>query len=202
MAEMATADSGGKKKKGVRSKKMSTRIDFTPMVDLGFLLITFFMLTTTLQKPQTMQIVLPEKDNLKKEDQPPVKESKVLTLLLGKNDKVYWYRGIKEPKLDSCDYAAGGLRKIILDAKEDVKKQFGMDMVKNNEGVEQEKSHLVVLIKPNDDSVYKNMVDALDEMAITNVSKYVMMDISTAEKDFIKKPAAGLSFNPTEGATR
>ena len=95
MAEMQTAEAGGKKKKGgVRSKKMSTRIDFTAMVDLGFLLITFFMLTTTLQKPQTMQIVLPEKDNLKKEDQDPVKESKVLTLLLGKNDKVYWYRGI------------------------------------------------------------------------------------------------------------
>ena len=194
MAEMQTAEAGGKKKKGVRSKKMSTRIDFTPMVDLGFLLITFFMLTTTLQKPQTMQIVLPEKDNLKKEDQDPVKESKVLTLLLGKNDKVYWYRGITKPVLDSTDYSATGVRKVILDAKEDVKKQFGMDT--NKEG--EEKSHLVVLIKPNDDSVYKNMVDALDEMAITGVSKYVMMDISKAEQEFIKKPAAGLAFNPTE----
>ena len=88
MAEMQTADSGGHKKgKKVRSKKISTRIDFTPMVDLGFLLITFFMLTTTLQKPQTMQIFLPEKaDDI---DQPKVKESKVLTLLLGKNDKEF-----------------------------------------------------------------------------------------------------------------
>ena len=191
---MQTAEAGGKKKKGVRSKKMSTRIDFTPMVDLGFLLITFFMLTTTLQKPQTMQIVLPEKDNLKTIDQDPVKESKVLTLLLGKNDKVYWYRGITKPVLDSTDYGAGGVRKVILDAKEDVKKLFGMDT--NKEG--EEKSHLVILIKPNDDSVYKNMVDALDEMAITGVSKYVMMDISVAEKDFIKKPAGGLAFNPTD----
>lgn len=69
-----------------------------------------------------------------------------------------------------------------------------MDVTKEGE----EKSHLVVLIKPNDDSVYKNMVDALDEMAISGVSKYVMMDISKAEQDFIKKPAAGLAFNPTE----
>ena len=192
---MQTAEAGGKKKKGgVRSKKMSTRIDFTAMVDLGFLLITFFMLTTTLQKPQTMQIVLPEKDNLKKEDQDPVKESKVLTILLGKNDKVYWYRGITKPVLDSTDFSATGVRKVILDAKEDVKKQFGMDT--NAEG--EEKSHLVILIKPNDQSVYKNMVDALDEMAITGVSKYVLMDISVAEQDFIKNPAAGLAFNPTE----
>lgn len=199
MAEMQTAEAGGKKKKGVRSKKMSTRIDFTPMVDLGFLLITFFMLTTTLQKPQTMQIVLPEKDNLKKEDQDPVKESKVLTLLLGKNDKVYYYRGITKPVLDSTDFSATGVRKIILDAKEDVKKQFGMDVKTDDKtGATDEKSHLVILIKPNDDSVYKNMVDALDEMAITGVSKYVLMDISIAEKDFIKKPASGLAFNPTE----
>ncbi len=199
MAEMAAAPAGGKKGKGVRSKKMSTRIDFTPMVDLGFLLITFFMLTTTLQKPQTMQIVLPEKDNLKKEEQDPVKESKVLTLLLGKNDKIYWYRGITKPVLDSTDFSATGVRKVILDAKEDVKKQFGMDdKVNEKTGQTESKSHLVVLIKPNDDSVYKNMVDALDEMAITGVSKYVMMDISKAEQDFIKNPAAGLAFNPTE----
>lgn len=194
MAEMQTADSGHKKGKKVRSKKMSTRIDFTPMVDLGFLLITFFMLTTTLQKPQTMQIVMPEKDNLKKEDQDPVKESKVLTLMLGKNDKVYWYRGITEPKLDSTDFGADGVRKVILNAKDEVKKQWGMDTNKSGE----ETSHLVILIKPNDDSVYKNMVDALDEMAITNVGKYVLLDISKAEKDFIKNPAQGLAFNPTE----
>ncbi len=173
---------------------MSTRIDMTPMVDLGFLLITFFMLTTTLQKPQVMSIVLPEKDNLKKEDQDPIKESKVLTLLLGKNDKVYWYRGITDPKLDSCDYSATGVRKVILDAKDAVKGQFGMDATKEGKEV----SHLVVLIKPNDDSVYKNVIDALDEMAISAVSKYVLLDISKAEQDFIKFPAKGLAFNPTE----
>jgi biopolymer transport protein ExbD len=200
MAEMQTADSGGGKKKGggTRSKKMSTRIDFTPMVDLGFLLITFFMLTTTLQKPQTMQIVLPEKDNVKEQDRDPIKQSKVLTLLLGKNDKVYWYRGIENAVLDSCDYSATGLRKIILDAKEKVRLEHGMDkkMEKQEDGTEKEveKSHLVVLIKPNDDSVYKNMVDALDEMAITGVSKYVMMDISKDEQNFILNPAKGLAY--------
>jgi biopolymer transport protein ExbD len=198
MAEMQTADSGGSKKKGgTRSKKMSTRIDFTPMVDLGFLLITFFMLTTTLQKPQTMQIVMPEKD-IKPDEKDPIKQSKVLTLLLGKNDKVYWYRGIENAVLDSCDYSATGLRKIILDSKEKVRAEHGMDkkMEKLEDGTEKEveKSHLVVLIKPNDNSVYKNMVDALDEMAITGVSKYVMMDISKDEQNFILNPAKGLAY--------
>ena len=123
MAEMQTAESGGSKKKGgkkVRSKKMSTRVDLTPMVDLGFLLITFFMLTTTLAKPQIMALVMPEKD-IKKEDIEPVKESKVLTLLLGANDKVYWYEGITDAKLDSTDYSAEGLRQVILNKKDKVK---------------------------------------------------------------------------------
>ena len=102
---MQVAESGGKKGGKKRSKKMSTRVDLTPMVDLGFLLITFFMLTTTLAKPQIMALVMPEKD-IKKEDVEPVKESKVLTLMLGANDKVYWYEGITEPKLDSTDYSA------------------------------------------------------------------------------------------------
>lgn len=196
MAEMQTADTGGQKKGGkVRSKKMSTRIDFTPMVDLGFLLITFFMLTTTLAKPQIMALVMPEKD-VKIKDLEPVKESKVLTLLLGANDKVYWYEGITKPTLDSTDYSAEGLRKVILNKMDKVNQQFGMDEYEDAKTKEMKKgSFITVLIKPTKEARYKNLVDALDEMAITKVRYYVILDISPDEEKFIKNPAAGLNFN-------
>jgi biopolymer transport protein ExbD len=199
MAEIAQDGGGGSKKGGkVRSKKMSTRIDFTPMVDLGFLLITFFMLTTTLAKPQILALVMPDKE-FDKEDIEPVKESKVLTLLLGANDKVYWYEGITDAKLDSTDYSAEGVRKVILDKMEKVKQQFGTEdyKKKNKEGVEEDLkgSFINVIIKPMKEARYKNLVDALDEMAITKVRYYVILDVSKLEEDFIKNPAAGLKFN-------
>ncbi len=203
MAEIAQDGGGGHKKGGkVRSKKMSTKIDFTPMVDLGFLLITFFMLTTTLAKPNIMALVMPEKD-IKKEDVEPVKESKVLTLLLGGNDKVYYYEGITDAKLDSTDFSAEGLRKVILDKMDKVKGQFGTETYKkkNKEGVEEERtdgSFINVLIKPTKDSRYKNLVDALDEMAICKVRYYVILDVSELEEKFIKNPAGGLKFNVDE----
>jgi biopolymer transport protein ExbD len=203
MAEIAQDGGGGHKKGGkVRSKKMSTRVDFTPMVDLGFLLITFFMLTTTLAKPNIMALVMPEKD-IKKEDVEPVKESKVLTLLLGADDKVYWYEGITDAKLDSTDYSAEGLRQVILNKMDKVKGQFGTETFKkkNKDGVEEERtdgSFINVLIKPTKDSRYKNLVDALDEMAICKVRYYVILDVSPLEEKFIKDPAAGLKFNVEE----
>ncbi len=197
MAEMQTADSGGKKKGGkVRSKKMSTRVDLTPMVDLGFLLITFFMLTTTLAKPQIMPVVMPEKD-VKEEDLQATKESQVLTLLLGGDDKVYYYEGISDAKLDSTDYSAEGLRKVILTKKDRVKDQWGeteKDDLKNP-GQKKMISKLNVIIKPTKDSRYKNIVDAFDEMKITNVALYVLLDISEQEEEFIKNPAGGLKFS-------
>jgi biopolymer transport protein ExbD len=193
MAEVADTGGGGKHKGGkVRSKKMSTKVDFTPMVDLGFLLITFFMLTTTLNKPNILAVVLPE-DKIDKEIQPPVKESKVLTLLLGPRDKVFYYNGITDPKLDSTDYSQEGLRKVILDKMVDVKTQFGMDEYEDVKTKEKKtRSFTTVLIKACEASRYKNLVDALDEMAITGIKFFVIMDISKAEEDFVKNPAAGL----------
>ncbi len=203
MAEIAQDGGGGGHKKGgkIRSKKMSTKIDFTPMVDLGFLLITFFMLTTTLAKPQIMALVMPDKD-VDKEDIEPVKESKVLTLLLGANDKVYWYEGITNAKLDSTDYSAEGLRKVILNKMDKVKAQFGEEdyKKKNREGVEEDLkgSYINVIIKPMRESRYKNLVDALDEMAITKVRYYVILDVSDLEREFVKNPAGGLKFSADE----
>ncbi len=203
MAEIAQDGGGGHKKGGkVRSKKMSTRIDFTPMVDLGFLLITFFMLTTTLAKPQIMALVMPDKD-LDIEDIEPVKESKVLTLLLGGNDKVYWYEGITDAKLDSTDYSAEGVRKVILNKMDKVREQFQLETYKkkNKEGVEieyKDGSYINVIIKPTKEARYKNLVDALDEMAITKVRYYVILDVSPLEEAFIKNPAGGLKFSVEE----
>lgn len=175
---------------------MSTRIDFTPMVDLGFLLITFFMLTTTLAKPQIMALVMPEKD-VELEERDPIKESKVLTLMLGKDDKVFYYEGITEPKLDSTDFSAEGLRRVILDKQVKVKGLFGEEEFEDFKTKEPRKgSFLNVLIKPTKDAKYKNLVDVLDEMSITKVRYYVILDVSKTEEDFIKDPAKGMNFTP------
>jgi biopolymer transport protein ExbD len=206
MAEIDTGGGGGKKKGDkVRSKKMSTKIDFTPMVDLGFLLITFFMLTTTLNKPNIMSVVMPDDKDLKKDDQKPVKEGRVLTLMLGGNDKVYYYNGITNPTLDSTDFSAEGLRTVILNKIKEVDSNPTYDKleyeVKNKETGEMEKktaTGTVVLIKPTKESKYKNLVDALDEMAITKIRSFVIMDISEAEEKFIKNPAGGMNVNVTD----
>jgi biopolymer transport protein ExbD len=168
MAEIAQDGGGGKEKGGkIRAKKSSTRIDMTPMVDLAFLLLTFFILTTTLQKPQTMEITLPEKP--KEDDKPPeVNEKKVLTLVLGAENKVYWYVGITDPKVEVTDFSDKGIRKILL---------------KKN----QEIHEMIVLIKAMDDSKYRNYVDILDEMNISNIKRFAIVDITPQDKDLIKE---------------
>jgi Biopolymer transport protein ExbD/TolR len=187
MAEITPG--GGGTSARPRVKKMSVRIDFTPMVDLGFLLITFFMLTTTLAKPQVMALVLPHDDGKNRD---PVPESKVLTLLLGKNDKVYWYEGISSPVLDSTGYAPEGIRRVILDKMIKVDAQWGTERYYDKTGAGKTGSFLTVLIKPTKDSRFKNYVDALDEMQICGVRYYVPVDISEQEERFIQNPAAGL----------
>ena len=165
MAEISQG--GGSKKDGkIRSKKTSTKIDMTPMVDLAFLLLTFFVMTTTLNKPQTMEITMPEK--VKKEDKPPmVNEKKVLTLILGERDKIYWYVGITDPKLEVSNYSQDGVRKLLIEKKAEIKE-------------------MVVLIKPSDESRYKNMVDIMDEMNITNIERFALVDITPMDKELIK----------------
>jgi biopolymer transport protein ExbD len=163
---------GGKKDGKVRSKKSSTRIDMTPMVDLAFLLLTFFMLTTTFNKPQTMEIVMPEKP--KPGDVPQnVNEKKVVTLVLGNDDKIYWYQGITEPKVEQTDFSNDGIRKVLAERNANI-------------------AGMLVLIKPTDGSRYKNVVDILDEMTISNISRFALVDITTADLDLIKQKQAGL----------
>jgi biopolymer transport protein ExbD len=165
---MAEISQGSGKKDGkVRSKKTSTRIDMTPMVDLAFLLLTFFVMTTTLNKPQTMEITMPEKP--KEEDkQPVVNEKRVLTLILGGNDKIYWYLGITDPKVELSNFSNNGIRKVLLQQNAQIKE-------------------MVVLIKPSDESKYKNVVDILDEMNISNIARFALVDITSVDKELIKE---------------
>jgi biopolymer transport protein ExbD len=161
---MAEINSGGKKE-GKRSKKVSTKIDMTPMVDLAFLLITFFMLTTTFNKPQAMEVNMPDKTD-KKETQ-PLKESKAMTIILGEDNKVYWYMGLTDPKVEVSDFSADGIRKVVLKKNKEV-------------------SDLVIVIKAMKTSKYKNMVDILDEMHITDSKRYAIVSITPLDVQLTK----------------
>jgi len=172
MAELDT--SGGGKHKGgkVRSKKSSTRVDLTAMVDLAFLLITFFMLTTTLLKPKAMDLAMPDKDEQK--TQLPVKASQTMTILLGSNNKVEWYMGVAgdhPPVVDN--FGKEGLRKALLENADKIKRESGNKMI--------------VLIKPSDKSNYGNMVAALDELSIANIEIHAIVDITPPEVEELKK---------------
>lgn len=160
----------------IRSKRLSTRVDMTPMVDLGFLLITFFMLATTMSKPTSMTVAVPV-DDIEKE---PIRASGVLTLFLGAHDKVYYLDGVaaddsKAPaSLKAIGYGTD-LRNVIFAS------QRRVSAAADNE---KDKS-LIVIIKPTAASSYKNMVDALDEMAITRSRRYVLLDKLTESEQRI-----------------
>ena len=166
MAELNTGDGGGGKGGKVRSKKSSNKVDLTAMVDLAFLLITFFMLTTTLSKPQSMDLTLPdkEKDPAVKSDI-KVDENRTMTLLLGENGKLVSYMGMLEKPLvapKDFTYGKDGIRKELITRMEAVK-QYSTAKGKPKDG-------MIVIIKPSKKSTYRNLVDVLDEMAIVGVN--------------------------------
>ncbi len=180
MAELNTGDGGGKGGKKVRSKKMNPAVDLTAMVDLAFLLITFFMLTTTLSKPQSMDLTMPDKKDVKQEEKVESKESKTMTILLGENNKLKYYMGRFEEPYNGegptdTTYGQNGIRKIILQKISNLKAQ-------GFEG----KEGLVVLIKATESATYTNMIDILDEMAITGVKIYMISDITNKESEIMQ----------------
>jgi biopolymer transport protein ExbD len=210
MAEITTnsKDSG---KKG-KPKKLSTRVDFTPMCDLGFLLITFFMLSTSMSKPQTMELSMPSKDKVTEEEQNKVKESTAVTIILGKDDKVYYYFGIgtaeAAPQVIETDYAPNGIRKVLLERNLDVvtqlkplKQQLADQKISQDDfnkkaiEIKGNKSAPVVMIKSTDDATYKNMVDILDEMQICNIGKFALVEISDYDKQLIGLPVDSVGVN-------
>lgn len=175
MAELNNSGGGGGKGGKVRSKKQNARVDMTPMVDLMFLLITFFMLTTTLAKPQAMDLAMPDKDE-KSEDKFDVADTRTMTILLGDKNKLEWYVGLVDKPIGSPtvdNFGKEGIRKAILEKSKEVKASTGKG--------------LIVLIKASDKSKYRNLVDILDEMKITNVETYAIVDISEPEIDLLKR---------------
>jgi biopolymer transport protein ExbD len=175
MASLDTGggDSGHKKGPGVKKqKRLSTRVDMTPMVDLGFLLITFFIFTSTMSSPATMDLFMP-KDTDKDEELNKAKESGALTIMLGKNDNIFYYEGQLAPdgsnfKSSSFD-PVKGIRKVIIDKKRSTSAE-----------------DMVVVIKPSPEATYKNTVDMLDEMTINEVKRFALVDIAEAEEQLIK----------------
>jgi len=169
MAELDT--SGGGKHKGgkIRSKKSSTRIDLTAMVDLAFLLITFFMLTTTLAKKKAMDLTMPDNSVIK--SQLPVAATRSMTILLGSHNKLEWYMGEAGKSAPTVDnYGKDGIRKALIENSKNV---MATHAAPDN--------FMIVLIKPSDKSTYENVVSALDEMSITAIQSYAIVKISPME---------------------
>jgi len=201
MAEMQVADKG---KKGGKPapKKLSTRVDLTPMVDLGFLLITFFMLTTSMLKPQTMEISVPSKDKVLEDEQNKVKASQAITILMGKEDRLYYYFGTQEngvdPEVIKSNYSSDGIRKMLFqknfdvnkavaELKKDQKKMSEVDYKNKLTELRSVKTAPVIMIKAADDANYKNLVDILDEMNINNIARYAIVDITPYDLGLMEK---------------
>jgi biopolymer transport protein ExbD len=214
MAEVNTGDGGGGhgKHDKKRAKKLSTRIDMTPMVDLAFLLLTFFVMTSTFNKAKTMEINFPaeEKDKTKE----PPKINNALTFIMSKDNSIYYYYGQfygpgnKEGKpvteLIKSDFSKDGVHKLLLERnkptidqinkltsdfkngtiKQDsvYKKQVGL--------VKADIDALTVLIKADDKAIYKNVIDLIDELIICQVGKYAVVDMMPAEFELVTAAGA------------
>lgn len=190
---MANIDTTGKSetKKG-RPERKILRVDFTPMVDMNLLLITFFMFCTTLSIPQIMDVAMPTDKGAQ-----AVPDSKSVTVILGENDKVYYYEGLAnyEDYTSLKETNTLGLRNMLLTRnnanmskiKELRQKRYKKQITEKefkemSSNVKKSKDGLIVLIKPTEKSNYKNLVDALDEMQICGVGKYTIVDLEDGDK--------------------
>ena len=180
MAEVQVKDSSGKGGK-VRSQKQPPHVDLTPMVDLAFLLITFFMLVTTFNKPNVMDLGLPAKPKDETLKPPPteIDLSNSISLIIGKDNRIFYHQldqaGLNEQTLQETSFDREGITKVIEQAKARAKDQ----------------TKFTVIIKPTDDAVYKNFVDILDEMAITKNEIYGITDVKSWEQAIYDKKVGG-----------
>ncbi len=174
MAELDTSGGGGKKGGKVRSKKASTRIDLTAMVDLAFLLITFFIMATTLAKPKAMETFWPDKT--KKDVQLPVPESRTMTVLLGANHTIAWYVGAPGKTPPTVDnFGKNGIRKTLIDKNKEIEASHaGPD------------NYMIVLVKASDKATYKDFVSILDELDITGIKSRAVVAITPPEVGMLK----------------
>lgn len=195
----------GSKNRKNKQKKMNCRIDFTPMVDMNMLLITFFMLCTSLSKPQTMEITMPTNDkDVTEQQRSKVKASQAIVMLLAENDRLYYYTGLpkyNDPKgtLHETSYQEDGIRKMLLERNIDanievakLKEQKNLmkitkeQFTKQLDEIKGGKNTPTVIIKALDTASYKNLIDALDEMSICNIGKYVIDKVTPQEVSMIK----------------
>jgi len=201
MASLEMSSSG---KHSTGRKKKSTLVDFTPLVDLGFLLITFFMLTTSMLSTHTMEVQKPKPSK----EQSPITESQAMTLFLAKNNKIVYFFGL--PQKDGTpkdalvtDFGKSGIRSVLKSANQkrnpmadsiQIYKTWARQNKISEKAYKQYRAKmesrfadkaLIVLIKAEDQSRYNNMVDILDEMSIANIRSYALMDISPKEAQFV-----------------
>lgn len=165
MADFQTAAPAARGSKP-RVKKSAFRLDMTPMVDLAFLLLTFFMLTTTFARQNAMDLTMPDG----KGPATPLKQSKALTLILGKDSQVHYFFGLNDaetkPTLRTTTFSAAGLRQILLNRQRQQPAPF-------------------VLIKAGPDAKYRDLVDVLDEMNITDQQQYALVDFTPADQQLL-----------------
>lgn len=162
-----------KKHKQTACIKKSTRVDLAPMVDLGFILLTFFVFTAALSQPMVMNLIVPnDKEGGITDD---VCETCVLTLILDKDNKIFYYTGKEETaQYKVTDYSSTGIRNIIMQKKKNVLEQKGKD-------------EFVLIIKPTALSSFKNMIDAVDECSINMVKRYYIDEVNEKEKKWLKE---------------
>jgi biopolymer transport protein ExbD len=206
MAEVNTGDGGGHgKHEKKRAKKSSTRIDMTPMVDLAFLLLTFFVLTSTFSKPKAMEISFPAKPATEEERQ---KVNNALTFIMTKDNNIYYYAGEFYPPnnkdgkppttLLKTDFSKEGLHKLLLDTHKPTidaiheleekykRKEIADTTLKRLVNVEKgKKEALTVLIKADDKATYKNVIDLIDELNVCLVGKYAVVDMMPTELELL-----------------
>jgi biopolymer transport protein ExbD len=216
MAEIIQEEKGSGKKK---AKKHAPHIDMTPMVDLMCLLITFFMLTTAFSKAKVMEINLPEKIKDPNVEPPKISASRTLNIILGPNNKIYWYPGVVKPEdynnlppLQETDFGANGIRPLLLERNralfkkiDDFKNQVLTGKIKmSQDSVAKAVSKLktdddtgpIVLIKAYKKATYGNFVDILDEMNICGIARYTFVDIAFYENTMVER-AAGIAATTT-----
>jgi biopolymer transport protein ExbD len=204
MAEIIQEEHGDKKGKR-RAKKHSTHIDMTPMVDLMCLLITFFMLTSAFSKPKIMEIILPDKNKPKDQKAPQAAASRTLNIILGEDNKIYWYPGKADkppfPPLQITDFSATGIRKILVERNRTLFKkidEFNNDILTGKQVMPRDSvaaairklkttddTGPIILIKADAKAKYKNLVDIIDEMAITSIARYAIVDINYIEQKML-----------------
>ena len=181
MAQLENTANMRKGKSFSHNKKQSLKIDMTPMVDLGFLLITFFVFTTTMSTPKVTDLFMPSDKPVT--IPPELPNSLALTLLLSENNKVYYYNGdfneaAGANKIFETNYSTyEGIGKIIRQKQKDI--DASGKFADGRKG-------LMLLIKPTSGSDYKNVIDALDEAVINDVRKYAIVEAASEEISYIK----------------